>query len=116
MNRLTVPYGAIGKVCIHVVDSDGNTIDLEPFILTFRVKRSMQDADSAAIFIGTDTGGDIVPLNPTIDGACEVTIPQTSTIQMMVGRTYYWSITLTDVSNKSYVPAVGTIFAISTVQ
>lgn len=111
---LSFPYGDTGKVCIHVVDSDGEDIDLAPFLeLTFTLKRSTQDDDTAAVFQGTETAGDILILAPSKDGICEVVIPAVNAAQMRISRPYYWTLKLTTQTNLSSTPAYGTLTAAS---
>src|ERR1700730_1501417 len=109
--RLQVPFGSTGKVCIHVFDSDGNPIDIGQYTLTFRLFRSMQDPDSAAIFIGT--GSAITVFTPSNNGICEVEIPSTVISSMMIGRVYYWTMTLVSGASEPFIPVYGTFFAIS---
>jgi hypothetical protein len=115
--RLSFPFGDTGKVCVHVVDGDGEPIDLAPFSeITFRLKRSVQDADDAALFVGTMTGADILILNPSTDGICEVTIPASAAAQMMLGRPYYWTCSVTNQLGDDATPVYGTLFAESPIQ
>jgi hypothetical protein len=115
--RLSYPQGDDGKVGVHVVASDGDSIDLSSFSqITFTLKRSVQDADSEAIFQGTLTGGNISLLNPVADGDCEVTIPRAYAATLMIGREYYWTVKLTSGTGSVSTPAYGTLLTDSPIQ
>src|SRR5712691_6103885 len=108
--RLSFPFGDTGKVCVHVVDADSEPIDISLFDeITFRLKRSVQDADDAALFVGTLTGSDITILNPAKDGVCSVTIPESVSAQMMIGQPYYWTTKLTNQVGEESTPVYGTL-------
>jgi hypothetical protein len=110
--RLSLPYSDDGKICVHVVDSANEPIDLSPFTeITFTLKRSLQDLDSEAVFQGTLTGGNISVLTPTEDGICEVTVPASATAQLMLGKPYYWTCKLTSASGSASTPVFGTFYA-----
>lgn len=110
--RLSFPYGDTGEVCVHVTDSDGDAIDLAPFAeITFTVKRSMQDDDSAAVFQGTLTGGALALLTPTEDGIFKATVPAARAALMMLARPYYWTAKLTSGTGAVSTPVYGTLYA-----
>lgn len=105
--RLSYPQGDTGKICVHVVDSDEEPIDLAPYTeITFTLKRSSQD--SAVLFKGTLTGGDIAILSPSEDGVCEVTV---AALSLMIGRPYYWTVQLTNALGDLFTPVFGTLYA-----
>ena len=108
-DSLYIPRGDTARVCVHVVDSDGESIDLSAFALTFRLLRSMQDDVSAAIFVGTDSGGEISFLDVK-DGIAEVAIPGSASAVLMIGRPYPWTMTLTN-SGNSFTPVSGLLYA-----
>src|SRR6266404_3898690 len=110
--RISFPQGDDGKVCVHVVAADGGSIDLSAFPeITFLLKRSTQDSDAESIFVGTLTGGNIALLQPVKDGICEVTVPRTAGVTMMIGRPYYWFVKLTSGTGSISTPVYGILFA-----
>jgi hypothetical protein len=112
--ELFLPQGDDGKVCVHVIASDGEPIDLAAYTeITFSLKRSIQDPDSEAIFLGTFTGGNIKISAPSEDGICEVSIPTANSSQLMLARKYYWKVRLTDGTGKITTPVYGTLIATS---
>lgn len=116
--RLSFPLGDDAKVCVHVVDGDGEPVqNLASFAeLTFTIKRSSGDADVNAIFQGTKTDGDIVILNPPEDGIFEVTLPHADVGVMLVGQAYFWTAKLTSSLGAVSTPVYGPIFADSPIQ
>ncbi len=115
--QLFAPFGDTIKACVHVVDADGNSIDLSVFEeLTFTLLRSTQDDVSAAVFQGTETAGDISILSPSDDGVCEVIIPALSAVQMRIGRPYYWTLEITTQAELTFTAAYGTLLAASPIQ
>jgi hypothetical protein len=115
--RISFPINDDAKICVHVVDSAGNPIDLAPYTeITFTLKRSTQDLTSEAIFIGTKTGGQIVISNPSDDGICEVSIPAAAGATLMIGRPYFWTLKLTTGTGLVSTPVYGTLLADSPIQ
>lgn len=110
-----VVQGDAPKLCIHVVGSDGNPVDLSPFSLVFTLKRSYLDTDAAALFQGTDSSGAISVLGASADGVCEVTIPKSATSQMMTYKQYFWDLKLVTGLNDPFTAAKGILVADPTV-
>lgn len=108
--------GDAANICVDCKDDDGNAIDLTPYLtapatIEFALKFSTQDADVAAIFIGTLTGGAITVLDPPEDGVLQALIPGANTATMLLFRPYFWSVRLTDGVGTPFTPTTGTLIA-----
>jgi hypothetical protein len=95
------------KLCIHVVDADGNPVDLSPFPqVNFFLKRSWRDPDNAAI-VALTLGNGVRLLTPTDDGVVEATIDASIVAALQVLRPYPWRLSIVSNIGETATPATG---------
>lgn len=88
-------------------------LPLADYIIEFLIKRSLQDPDAAAVFVGTeDNGGVTIPFE-SVDGIVDITVSVAASTAMRIGRLYPWQLRLTNEfdSTKVYTPARGMFLA-----
>lgn len=85
-----------------------SAFDLSNYDLFFYIKRSLQDSDEAAEFVGVEDDGITFPYEDS-DGIADVTIPASVTAALRTGRPYYfYFVTQHIVSNeRAYLPVRG---------
>lgn len=85
-----------------------DAFDLANYDLFFYIKRSLQDSDEAAEFVGIEDDGITFPYEDT-DGIVDVTIPASVTAALQTGRLYpFYFVVQHIVSNdRVYLPARG---------
>lgn len=85
-----------------------DAFDLANYDLFFYIKRSLQDSDDAAEFVGTETDGITFPYED-IDGIADVTIPVSVTAALLTGRPYYFYFVLQHIvsDERAYLPVRG---------
>lgn len=108
--KLTVTKGATGKFRFSILNPEGDALDLTDYDpVEFVLKRSHQDADSAAEFLGSLSDG-IVLAYGMQDGVIDVSVP--ATLDLQYGRIYYWWVRLTHSSGDIYIPEKGTLIVL----
>lgn len=85
-----------------VVNQAGDPFDLTDYVIEFLIKRSMQDTDAAAEFLGDEAGAVVVPFEQK-DGIVDVTVSVAATTALRVGRPYFWFLRLTNEFDASDV-------------
>lgn len=97
-----------GKLCVHVVDSDGNPIDLSLYAnVTFLLKRHLDDDDASAILTASVIGSNLTVLDPSDDGVCEVTVPKSVMTSLRVLAPYFWRVSLISGTDEQSTPVTG---------
>lgn len=88
-----IKVGVTESFALTITLPNGDPWDLTDYSVDFFVKRSLQDADSAALFHGTLSDGVAIAFTEA-DGIVNITIPKTATALMRRGRPYPWYILL----------------------
>jgi hypothetical protein len=78
------------------------------YALFFYIKRSLQDSDAAAEFVGTEDEAITFPYEDS-DGIAYVTIPASITAALRTGRPYYFYLVMQHIvtSERAYLPVRG---------
>lgn len=92
--------------------STNEAFDLTNFLISFFIKRSLQDPDAAAIYEGTLSTGVSIP-NDLKDGILDVTIPAVVTQQIRFCRLYpfYFRLTNSFDATQIFTPIRGMFLA-----
>ena len=114
--------GVSGNTLVYrfpIMTIDGDPLDLTQYEIAFTIKRSTQDADSAAmcqLLLTPNISGRGIrfPYSPT-DGIVDVTIPSTVTAAMRIRRPYYYDLTIIDTNDLVTTPFHGTISVLASV-
>ncbi len=108
--NLSLTPGSDYALRFEVTTPGSDPRDLTNLLVSFRVLRSTQDLDEAAVFLGTEAGGNVVISFTREDGIVDILVPAATTAKFAIGRTYYWSLILTG-SGVNEIYSRGQLFA-----
>lgn len=103
--------GATASFSVEIEEADGDPYDLTDKEVNFFIKRSIADADAAALFHGT-LGDGVEIAYTVVDGVVNILIPKSVTEDIRLGRIYHWYVLLHDPVTGAYdEPLNGTFLA-----
>lgn len=106
-----IKNGATASFSVAILEADDDPYNLTDKEVHFFIKRSIADADAAALFHGTL--GDGVEIAYTrADGVVTILIPKAVTEDIRLGRIYHWYVLIEDLSTGAFdEPLNGTFLA-----
>jgi len=107
-----IQVGSTVPLTFEVVKPDGDAYDLTDHAVEFLIKRSLQDSDEAALWLGNLTLG-IVFTYLAPDGVVTVSIPVSASSLIRYGRLYPWILRVTTPAGEVFEPETGTFLALN---